>query len=98
MNTYTDYRKSKRFEHITTVMIEDERAGYIYYGQMLNYSSGGMCIGSDATFNKGTAIKITIDKPLYKSSPKNYHGKVRWCKELARDDFEYSFGVGIKYD
>jgi hypothetical protein len=97
LNTYPENRKSKRFEHIATVMIEDEKTGYMYYGQMLNYSSGGLCIGSDATFKKGAAIKITFDKPLYKASPKNYRGTVRWCKELARVDFDYSFGVGIKY-
>ncbi len=79
-------------------MIEDEQAGYIYYGQMLNYSSGGLCIGSDAAFNKGTAINIALDKPLYRSSPKNYHGTVKWCKELAREDFNYSYGTGVKFD
>lgn len=79
-------------------MIEDEQAGYIYYGQMLNYGSGGLCIGSDAAFNKGTAINITLDKPLYRSSPKNYHGTVKWCKGLAREDFNYSYGTGVKFD
>ena len=79
-------------------MIEEEQAGYIYYGQMLNYGSGGMCIGTDAIFEKGTALKITFDKPLYKSSPKNFCGLVKWCKELAREDLDYSYGVGIEYD
>ncbi|MDX1699988.1 MAG: PilZ domain-containing protein [Melioribacteraceae bacterium] len=98
MYSGTDYRKSKRFEQRATIMIEDKRAKFIYYGQMLNYSAGGMCIGSDAIFERGTPIKITFDKPLYKSSPKNFHGTVKWCNELARDDFDYLYGTGLKFD
>ena len=79
-------------------MLEDGHAGYLCYGQMQNYSSGGMCVGSDMTYKRGTSVKIRFDKPLYKAAPKTYHGTVRWCKEIAHDDFEYSFGVGIKYD
>jgi hypothetical protein len=79
-------------------MLEDGHAGYLCYGQMQNYSSGGMCVGSDMTYERGTSIKIRFDKPLYKAAPKTSNGTVRWCKEIAHDDFEYSFGVGIKYD
>jgi hypothetical protein len=93
-----EFRKSERFEHRATVMLEDEAGGYFSYGQMINFSSGGLCIGSDANYIKGTAIKIKFDKPLYKAAPTIYSGTVRWCKELARNDFEYSWGVGIKYD
>ena len=98
MNTSTEHRKSKRFEHKATVMIEDEAGGYICYGQMVNYSSGGMCIGSDTIYNMETPINIRFAKALYKAAPKTYHGKVRWCKELARGDFEYYYSLGVKYD
>jgi hypothetical protein len=93
-----EHRKSERFEYKATVMIENEQAGHLNYGQMVNYSSDGMCIGSDAFYNKGTAINIRFNRPLYKGAPTTYSGTVRWCKELVRDDFEYSYGVGIKYD
>ena len=39
-------------------MLEDGTGGYFSYGLMLNYSSGGMCIGSDAINNNGTSVKI----------------------------------------
>jgi hypothetical protein len=97
MNTSTENRKSKRFEHKATVMIEDEAGGYICYGQMVNYSSGGMCIGSDAIYNRDTPINIKFAEALYKAAPKTYHGKVRWCKELVRGDIEYYYSVGVKY-
>ena len=93
-----EHRKSDRFDHKATVMIESEQSGHLIYGQMVNYSFGGMCIGSDAFYNKGTAIKIRFNNALYKAAPKTYSGTVSWCKELVRDDFEYSYGVGIKYD
>ncbi len=92
----TEHRKSERFEHKATVMIENEQAGHLNYGQMVNYSADGMCIGSDTFYNKGAAINIRFNKPLYKGAPTTYSGIVRWCKELVRDDFEYSYGVGIK--
>lgn len=85
-----EFGKSERFEHGATVMLEDEAGGYFSYGQMINYSSGGMCIGADATYKKGTAVKIKFDEPLYKAAPAIYSGTVRWCKELARSDFEYT--------
>ena len=98
MNTSTELRKSKRFEHKATVLVEDEAGGYICYGQMINYSSGGVCIGSDILYNRDTTINIKFAKALYKAAPNNYHGKVRWCKELACGDFEYYYSVGVKYD
>jgi hypothetical protein len=79
-------------------MIENERSGHLNYGQMVNYSYGGMCIGSDAIYSKGTEIKIRLNKPPYRGAPTTYSGTVKWCKELARDDFEYPYGVGIKYN
>jgi hypothetical protein len=79
-------------------MIEDESGGFFSYGLMLNYSFGGMCVGSETTYNKGTPIKIKFGKPLYKAAPTIYSGTVRWCKDIARDDSEFSYGIGIKYN
>ena len=97
MNASTEHRKSKRFEHKATVMIEDEAGGYLCYGQIVNYSSGGMCIGSDMTYSKDTPLNIKFNRPLFKAAPKTYRGTVRWCKELSREGFDYFYGVGVKY-
>ena len=98
MNTYLEYRKSKRFEHKATVMLEVEPDGYFSYGQMINYSDDGMLIGSDAVFKLGTKIKINFDKPLYKAAPKTYRATVKWCNELSAEDAQYHYGIGLKYD
>ena len=97
MKVPTDFRKSKRFAQKATVMLEDGTGEFFSYGLMLNYSSGGMCIGSDAIYNNGTPIKIRFSKPLYKAAPTVYSGTVKWCNELARDDVEFLFGIGIKF-
>jgi hypothetical protein len=97
MIPYREFRKSKRFEHRTTVMFEDEPTGYFSYGQMINFSNGGMCFGSDVAFKPGAKIKIKLEKPIFKAAPKTYHGKVRWCKELADDDSKYFYGFGVIY-
>jgi hypothetical protein len=94
----TDHRKSERFEYKATVMIENEQLGHLNYGQMVNYSADGMCFGSDVFYTKGTTINIRLNGSPYKSAPTNYSGTVRWCKELVRDNFEFSYGVGIEYD
>lgn len=98
MGTIPDNRKSKRFEHKSTVMLENENNGYFSYGQMINYSSGGMCIGSEAIYNRGVKLKILFGKPVYKAAPSIYFGTVRWCKEQTRDYSECSYGIGIKCD
>ena len=98
MNTQIDFRKSQRFEHKSTVMLEDELGGYFSYGQISNYSDGGMGFWSDVAFKQGAKIKVRLDNPLFKTAPKTYHGIVRWCKEMGDDDFQHFYGMGLKYD
>ena len=98
MTSPSEFRKSKRFAHKATVMLEDESGELFSYGLMLNYSSGGMGIGTDALYRKGSPIKVRFNEPLYKAAPTIYTGTVRWCNELARNDIEYRYGVGIKFD
>jgi hypothetical protein len=98
MKAPSDFRKSKRFAQKATVMLEDGSGEFFSYGLMLNYSSGGMGIGTDAIYKKGSPIKIRFSEPLYKAAPTIYTGTVKWCNELARNDIEYTCGVGIKFD
>ena len=63
-----ELRKSRRYEHVTTVMIESSQAGIFGYAQMYNYSASGMLIRSDFPINPGTLIKVNLEKPLYSSA------------------------------
>jgi hypothetical protein len=98
MKTAFEHRKSKRFDHKETVMLEHGSGRFFCYGQILNYSFGGICVSSQTTYNKGTPTKIRFGKPLYKAAPSVFPGTVRWCKDLSRNNSEFSYGVGIKYD
>ncbi len=97
MNTYSEFRKSNRIEHKATVMIVDEPAEYFSYGQMINYSAGGIGFWSDFAFKPWVRINIRLDNPLFKAAPKTYRGIVRWCKELEHDESQFLYGVGVKY-
>ena len=93
----TDHRRSKRFDFQSTIMLEDEVGGYFSYGQLSNYSEGGIGFFSDFSFKPGRKIKIMIDNLPFKASPKIYHGKIQWCREFDGDDSRYLYSVGVKY-
>lgn len=93
-----EHRKSKRFEHKATVILKDEPVGYISYGKMINYSNGGMLIGSDTPFQLGTNINITLAKSVFKPAPQTYYGTVKWCKERLITESRYhygNYGIGL---
>jgi hypothetical protein len=92
-----EFRKSKRFEHKATVMLEDKSYGYFSYAQMSNFSGGGMSFETDFTLIPGAKITINLDKPLFRAAPMAYDAIVKWCKELSKDDSSYSYGIGAKY-
>lgn len=93
----TDNRKSKRFDYQSTIMLEDERGGYFSYGQLSNYSEGGIGFFSDFSFKPGNRIKIVLDNPPFKASPKIYRGTIQWCRESEPDGSRYLYAVGVKY-
>ena len=97
MFSRNESRKTKRFEHRATVMLQDEHLGYFSYAQMSNFSGDGMSFETDFALKPGVKIKISLDKPLFKAAPMTYDAIVKWCKELSKDDSPYSYGIGAKY-
>ena len=94
---YSHYRSGERFVHRVTVMIEDVDSGIFSYGQMINYSDGGMLLATDTKFKPGTTLNVSLSKPVYKAAPTNYRTIVKWCKEIATDNLEHDIGVGVTY-
>ena len=64
---------------------------------MLYFSGDGSYFKSDVALRPGTKIKIQFDYSLFHSSPKELSSVVRWCRELAAYDSDYTYGVGEKY-
>ena len=91
-----ELRKSRRYEHVTTVMIESSQAGIFGYAQMYNYSASGMLIRSDFPINPGTLIKVNLKKPLYSSASNTVESRVVWCRRFERERGKYSrYGIGV---
>ena len=97
MRTLPDMRKERRFRHRATVMLEDSQNGNLSYGQIINYSEGGMLIATSTFFELGTRINVSFSKPIFKAAPRTYCTTVRWCNEISTDFLAHDFGVGLKY-
>lgn len=97
MKMLADLRQSRRFDYRATVMLQDMVNGQLSYGQMINYSEGGMLIATSASFDLGTRINVSFSKPIYKAAPSTYLTTVRWCNEISTDHLAHDFGVGVRY-
>jgi len=77
-------------------MIESPAAGIFGYGQMYNYSAGGMMIRSDFPISPGTLIKVSLENPLYSSVSNTVDSRVVWCRRFENESGQYSrFGIGV---
>ena len=100
MEAAIDYRKSKRFYHKSTILLEDEHKGRFSYGKINNMSGNGIFFVTEFALKRGTRVKFRLNNPPFKSCPIEYCGIVKWCKETgAEDDGEggYPYGVGVEF-
>ena len=97
LSAATGFRKSKRYWHKTTVILEDTKSGAWSYAQTKDLSHEGMLLESEVAFKPGTRINIKFDSPPFRSTLKIYKSTVRWCKELADEDSVLTYGIGIKF-
>lgn len=97
VNSLPENRRSKRINYNSTIMVEETHTDYVYYGQMSNYSLGGLYFESNVACNPGTQIAIRITDPPFKSFPSRCKGLVLWSRNLNKADSFYSYGVGLKF-
>ena len=97
MELNPENRATPRFDHETTVMIEDFPAGQYHEGRMHNYSRTGMYFESDFAPKIGSDIFIGIEDSPYSSGHDVYRARVVWCRELPEIASYYYFGIGVKY-
>jgi hypothetical protein len=97
MDPYKDYRKTKRYDHLSTAMFNIKDQESFFYAQMNNYGSTGMGFESPQAIKPGTDIEIRLTNPPFKASPKAYRARVRWCNEIIDDDAFYRYKIGVNY-
>jgi hypothetical protein len=97
MNRTIGIRRNKLFKYRVTVMLEDEPFGFFSYAQMINFSGGGICFGSDVALKRGVNKNIRLHKPIFKAATKTYHAIVRWFKELSDSNFVFPSGIVVEY-
>ena len=97
LSSATGFRKSRRYWHKATVILEDMKSGAWSYAQTKDFSNDGMLLESEVAFRPGTRINIKFDNPPFKSTLKIYKSTVRWCKELVDDESALTYGIGIKF-
>jgi hypothetical protein len=97
LSAATGFRKSRRFRHKTTVILEETKSGAWSYAQTKDFSNDGMLLESEVAFRPGTRINIKFDSPPFKSNLKIYRSTVKWCKELVDEDSILTYGIGIKF-
>ena len=95
MKTPLELRKHKRYLHVGIAMLEDRKTGYTTYAHTINSSGNGMSFESDYSFNLGMELSITLDKPIFKSSPISFSGIVKWCKKV-NDNNSPHYHIGVK--
>jgi hypothetical protein len=97
LSAATGFRKSRRYRHKATVILEEAISGAWSYAQTKDFSSEGMLLESEVAFKPGTRINIKIDSPPLRSAEKIYKSTVKWCKQLAAEDSNFTYGIGIKF-
>ena len=92
-----EFRKFPRYNYKATAMLEDPISGNSVYGQMQNFSKGGMGFETSAFFKQGEKVTVKFNEPLFFSRSKIFTSTVRWSKELTDDEgYNYGFGLGLK--
>jgi hypothetical protein len=91
-----ELRKTRRYEHSGTVMIEKTLSEIIGYAQLRNFSADGMMLQADFAIKRGEINTIRLDKPLYPSSSNVVTTKVVWCRDLeSQIETDSRYGIGF---
>ena len=98
MIRYTEKRGEYREFHKAPVLVQELNDIFIYSARMVNYSDNGVYIETDTALKVGTDIIIGIEDSTFISpsaspdSPKFYHTKIMWKKNLTGGFFNFCYG------
>jgi len=85
------------------VLVQELSDIYIYGARMVNFNDRGVYIETDTALAVGTDIIIGIEDSTFISpsaspdSPKFYHAKIMWQKNLSSGFFKFGYGTKFIY-
>ena len=100
---YIEKRGEDREYQKAPILVQELSDIYIYGARMVNYSDKGVYIETDTALGVGTDIIIGIEDSTFispsasPSSPKFYHAKIIWRKNLTGGFFKFGYGTKFVY-
>jgi Tfp pilus assembly protein PilZ len=101
VQSFSENRDATRFDHFSPLHVNDLKSGKIFEARMSNYSDDGIYFESDAFFQKGTKIYISMQNSPYAQSSdvlEYVNGEVIWRKYLKRSFYNYGYGIQLVID
>lgn len=98
MESNPEQRHKARFEHQSSISVEESKSGVHQDAKMFNYNENGLYFEADFDIPPGTELYIGIDNSPYADEPdvyENYRATITWRKEL--ENSSYFFGYGVKF-
>lgn len=97
-------RSFQRFNYEIPVQMTPVNSGRWLEAHTLNHCPEGMCVKSNVSFHRGTALLIRVEKrpstppvsPPLEELPSVSLGEVKWCKQIPDAPFSV-YEVGVKY-
>ena len=103
MIRYIEKRVEDRELHKAPVLVQEINDIYIYSARMVNCSEKGVYLETDTALKVGTDIIIGIEDSTFISpaaspdSPKFYHVKIMWQKNIVNGFFKFGYGAKFVY-
>ncbi len=92
-----DKRRFERYGYVGVARVADESQIEEYaLAKMLNISSGGMYIETDARIDEGRKVKVWLEEAVPEMDHKEFIGRTRWRKTLD-DPYSAVYGYGIQF-
>ena len=91
-------RIKTRFEHESSITLENNEIGLQRGARMYNYSDFGLYFEADIALQLQTEIRIGISNSPFAPEPDQYEkfrGIIKWRRELKHSAYYYGYGVKL---
>ena len=94
-------RDYERINYETAIVYENYETGKYFYGLVINYSKGGLCIETGDCPTTGTgALVHMIDYSPTATGPesiKKYYVEVKWANKITETNYRRRYALGVKH-